>query len=59
MKKMLGKIGAAVLAVITALSAVPAIPAQAAGDQEETLSFYISLTGSGAEAGENGIFYDD
>ena len=59
MKKLLGKIGAIVLAVLVAASVVPAIPAQAAGDQEETVSFFISFVGSGLEAGDGGLVYTD
>ena len=59
MKKLLGKIGAIVLAVLLAATVVPVIPAQAAGDQEETVSFFISFVGSGLEAGEGGLVYTD
>ena len=46
-------------ALLLAASIVPVIPAQAAGDQEETVSFFISFVGSGLEAGDGGLVYTD
>ena len=59
MKKLLGKLGAIMAALLLAVSIVPVIPAQAAGDQEETVSFFISFVGSGLEAGDGGLVYTD
>ena len=59
MKKLLGKIGAIIVAALLAATVVPVIPAQAAGDQEETVSFFISFVGSGLEAGDGGLVYTD
>ncbi len=56
---MLGKLGAVMAALLLAASIVPVIPAQAAGDQEETVSFFISFVGSGLEAGDGGLVYTD
>ncbi len=59
MKKLLGKIGAIIVAALLAATVVPVIPAHAAGDQEETVSFFISFVGSGLEAGDGGLVYTD
>ena len=57
MKKLLKKTGALVLAFLTAFMMMPAASVKAAEQYEEELSVFISFCGSGAEAGDRGLFY--